>query len=105
MDSTVQYFPKPICGLTSELKIHKVRVQATSESVPNGSYGPIGILFEEFAVKLKYEYRHYKDIRVPINHSPQNTSDRDIIGENVNNIVKRLCTEQRQITEWVFWYT
>ena len=61
MDSTVQYFPKRICGLTSELKTHKVRVQATSESVPNGHYRPIRILWAEFAVKLKYEYGYYKD--------------------------------------------
>ena len=31
MDSTVQCFPKRICGLTGEPKKHKVRVQATSE--------------------------------------------------------------------------
>ena len=53
--SIVQYFPKQICGLTGETTTHKIRVQATSESVLNGHCRPIGILRAELAVKLKYK--------------------------------------------------
>ena len=65
--------------------------QVTSESMPNGDYRPVEIMYGELALKLKCQQPHYKGNRLPIYNKTHRT---EIIGKNVKDIVKRLYAVQ-----------
>ena len=48
---------------------HKVRVEGTSESVPDDHHKDMGIARMEFELKLKYQSTHCNDNSQRINHT------------------------------------
>ena len=52
---------------------HKVRIQGTSESVPDGHHKDIGISWMDLELELKYQSTHYNDNLKRINRTTHRT--------------------------------